>query len=197
MSEFKQSWWDKNLEKKYDIFATWVGDSNAPSKKYFRKYVKDHEYKSLIDLGCGNATEYFAYKEEYPELKYIGVDSSEFLNNRNSALGVSMILASAENVPLESGCVDVVFCRHVLEHQPSFEPVLAEMIRLAKHEAIHVFFIAPDERDTHIGYSASENLYHNRYNINDIENFLKILNLEFKWIDISNIEKALVIKKPS
>jgi len=196
MTTFKQTWWDDNLPDRFEEFNSWVGDKNSQSKVYFRKYVKDKNYKTLIDLGCGNATEYFAYKEEYPELNYLGVDSSEILYKKNIENDVPMWLSSAEETNLTDNHSEIVFSRHVLEHQPSFLPVLSEMIRLASKEAIHVFFIPPGDNQEHIGYDGTENLYHNRYNKSDIEKYL-VLNEKigsFFWYNINVVETALIIK---
>lgn len=196
-NEFVQDWWDKNLDTRYEEFASWVGDSNSISKKMFREYIKDKEYTSMIDLGCGNATEYFAYKKEYPAMKYLGIDSSKFLFNKNVSLGVPMMHVAGDKIPLWRNYVDVVYSRHVLEHQPSFKPLLSEMIRLALKEVINVFFITPKEREI-IHYSEEDNLYHNTFCRDEIEDYLR--NHEdvetFTWIPISFTEIALsIIKK--
>jgi ubiquinone/menaquinone biosynthesis C-methylase UbiE len=196
MEDFKQTWWDENLETRFEEFESWVGGSDSTSKVFFRNYIKNKGYKSLIDIGCGNSTEYFAYKREYPEIEYIGVDSSEFLYNRNTSLGINMILAPGENTGLPDSHSAVVFSRHVLEHQPDFRPILNEMIRIADMEAIHVFFIIPGEAPEHIGYDPSQNLYHNRYNKSDIDDFISGIKKisSHEWIQISELEVALSIR---
>lgn len=197
MTEHKQTWWDKNLPEKYNQFVSWVGPSSSNSKVYLRNHVIKNKYKSIIDVGCGNATEFFAYKEEYPELIYLGIDSSEFLYKKNTELGVNMLLAPGENTGLKDGHSEIVFSRHVLEHQINFRPILKEMIRIAYKEAVHIFFIAPSMVPEHIGYDSSENLYHNRYNIDDIEEFLKNENSveSFHWVPLDIEEVILFINK--
>lgn len=197
MSEFKQTWWDDNLETRYKEFESWVGNSDSQSKKWARKYVKDGGYKSLLDLGCGNATEFFAYKKEQPEVNYLGVDSSKYLYDRNTKLGVPMILTPIEATGLEDNHSEVAFSRHVLEHQPDFRPVLKEIVRLGSKLAMHVFFIIPKEDPEHIGYDSVSNLYHNRYNKKDVENFLLELPgiRSYKWLPITWSENALIIEK--
>lgn len=197
MSDFKQTWWDQNLDTRFQEFESWVGDSNHPSKKMFRDYIKDKGYKSLIDLGCGNATEFFAYQQENPEMEYLGADSSIFLYNRNRNMGVPMTLMRDDKVILPDKHSEVVFSRHVLEHQPSFKPLLSEMIRLAKKEVVNVFFIAPKEKEI-INYDPIDNLFHNTFCIDEIEDYLR--NHEdvqtFSWIPITFTEVGLsIIKK--
>ncbi len=197
IENFHQTWWDENLEKRFSEFESWVGPRGAYSKQFFRKYIKEKGYRSLIDLGCGPASEYFAYLEEYPELSYLGIDSSEFLYKRNIALEVPMVWCEAHNVPLEDNHYDVVFSRHVLEHQPTFKPVLNEMIRLAEKEAIHVFFLRPGHGEI-INYDPTQNLFHNVYDKEEIEEFLgNHKDVEtFSWVPLNNTEAALsIIKK--
>lgn len=195
MEAFKQTWWDNNLPNRFEEFNSWIGDKNAQSKIFCRNLVKDWKYKSLIDLGCGTATEYFAYKEEYPELVYTGIDSCEVLFNKNQDAGIPMILSAGETVPLPDNCVEVVFARHILEHQPKAEPVLEEMIRLSSKVAMHVFFMIPRQEPESIGYDSKENLYHNRYDKDKIEAFLNSHSKvkSFEWLSINPSENVLVI----
>lgn len=195
MTEFTQTWWNLNLPNRMEEFNSWVGNKNAQSKIYCRKIVREGNYKSLVDLGCGTATEFFAYKEEYPELKYLGVDSCKSLYDQNEKMGVPMLLASVEDTKLEDGQFDVVFVRHVLEHQPTFQPTLEEMIRIGSQLAMHVFFMIPRDELEAIGYDAIDNLYHNRYDKRDIEKFLKNHPkvVWFEWHNINISENVLMI----
>ncbi len=67
------------------------------------------------------------------------------------------------------------------------------MIRIAKFEAVHVFFIKPDNISQEINYSNDTNLFHNKYNKQDIELFLtnnpKVSRWE--WYDNNKSECTL------
>ena len=197
MTHFRQTWWNHNLPSRFDEFKTWIGGKDALSKVFCRKMIKNAEYKSLADFGCGTATEFFGYKEEYPELKYLGIDSCTELVHRNRELEVPMLNASVEDTLLPDGSYEVAFGRHILEHQPSAEPTLNEMIRVASRVAMHVFFMKPRHEPEAIGYDPAENLYHNRYDIGKIEKFLEAHPdvSTFDWLDLSDAEMLLVIYK--
>lgn len=197
MSEFKQTWWDQNLPTRFNEFQSWVGASNEPSKVYFRNFVKEKGYKTLVDLGCGNATEYFAYKQEIPDLLYIGVDSSQYLYDLNTSKGVTMIKSDITRTPLNDSAFDIAFSRHVLEHQPNFRPALKEIIRLGKKVSVHVFFIPPKEGNEIINYSKEQNLYHNQYSKSEIEDFVKSFKdvEKFEWVQITANEVGLIMYK--
>ena len=70
------------------------------------------------------------------------------------------------------------------------------MIRLAKKEAIHVFFIIPGENEI-INYDEKQNLYHNTFSKPEIEKYLKANNDvdSFSWIQLTETEAALSITK--
>lgn len=187
---FQQTWWDTIIHQKEDSFLYGIGGSEAVSKVYSRNYIMSKNYKSIIDVGCGPATEYFAYKKDGYEINYLGVDSSTHFFNKNRENGVPMHLSPAEFTNLPSNCADVVFSRHVLEHQPNFDPILDEMIRLARIEAIHIFFFSPWVYEQSSNYDQTENLWHTTYSRGDIENYLsRHPKVEkFEWKKVPNEE---------
>jgi hypothetical protein len=70
------------------------------------------------------------------------------------------------------------------------------MIRIAEKEAIHVFFIKPQEKEN-IHYDKAQNLFHNTYAAKDIEDFLTAHKdvLQYNWIPMTHNEVALSISK--
>ena len=187
---FNQTWWDTKIKENESSFYYGIGDENADSKIFTRKYIKSQRYKSIIDLGCGPATEFFAYKMEDYDINYLGVDSSRYFFDKNTSVGVPMHLSRAESTSLPASCVEVVFSRHVLEHQPFFEPILEEMIRLGEREAMHVFFFKPWGQEKSSNYDHNENLWHTTYNKESIEDYLKnhpkVKNYTWEEVPISS-----------
>ena len=189
----KQTWWDKDIRSRFDEFKSWVGTSEAYSKKYARKRIIKAGYKSIVDVGCGNATEYFAYKKEAPEIDYLGVDGSEFLYEHNLKAGVPMRCAEAHDTRLPVSSYDVAFYRKVLDHQSDFRPVLDELTRIGSKEAWHIFFIIPRDKEI-INYDEKQNLYHNTYNRNEVMEYA-LANpkvLKARWELITEIEEVLI-----
>jgi ubiquinone/menaquinone biosynthesis C-methylase UbiE len=192
---FKQTWWDSNLTTQFDQFKNWVGDSNAESKVYFRNYIKKFNFKNVLDVGCGPATEFYGFQKDNIILDYTGVDSSKILNQINTEKGIPMILSDADKIPVNDSSYELVFSRHVLEHQPSYEGVLSEMIRCASIMAAHIFFIKPLNEPTKIVFDKDSNLYHNVYSREDIENYLNSNKKvsHYDWLEINHNENLLVI----
>lgn len=197
MSEiYKQTWWDNNLTNNnmFNTFLGWVGDSSAESKVFFRNYLKDKDYKNIVDVGCGPATEYFGFKQDNINIEYTGVDSSEFLFNYNKNRDIPMIHAEAHRIPVDNDSFEISFSRHVLEHQPSFKPVLDELIRISSKLAVHIWFHKPEDVEI-IDYDDAQKLYHNFYKKIDIEEYLKLNEKikNFEWVDINEKENILLI----
>lgn len=192
----EQTWWNTNIHKRLDVFKSWVGDENAESKLYITNYLKKKHYTSLIDLGCGNATLYSCFKNNKLDISYTGVDSCDFFIKTNNSLGINTLAGDIRNLTgISDSEYDIGFSRHTLEHQPTFNNELNELIRISKFEACHIFFIKPSDI-CKINYDSASNLYHNVYSrieINDfLENHKKVKS--WNWADINTNEIALHIQ---
>jgi len=190
----KQTWWDKEIKDQFDDFKSWVGSSQAPSKVFMRKWLAEHKINSILDIGCGMCDEFEAYKKEYPNIQWTGVEGSVFLHKKAIVKGKPVVNKEGHNIGFTDGAFDVSYARHVLEHQKSYKPILKEMIRVASKIATHTFFIAPQEKEI-INYNKKLNLYHNTFNKNKIEEFVKSFDKvkSLSWLTISKVEVALVI----
>ena len=141
----EQTWWNKNAKAQYETFKNWVGNKDAPTKKYSAEHCHAKGYESVADLGCADGTFYLSLKDVYSEIKYVGVDSCTFFVEMNTRNGIPTIQSDIRNIPdIKDSSVDMCYSRHTFEHQPDFETILGEMIRIGKKEACHIFFIKPD-----------------------------------------------------
>ena len=179
----------------YSTFKEWVGDENALTKQYAVKYINDKGYKSVVDMGCGDATMFYGIKNKYPDIEYVGVDSCSFFITMNKRRNIPVIESDIRNVTnLADSSMDICFSRHTFEHQSFFKDILKEMIRIGKKEACHIFFIKPSNEEN-INYDSKTDLYHNTYSKNDIEEYLltnpKVAS--WNWTDLTQSENALHI----
>jgi len=192
------SWWNKNSENRIDDFKSWVGNQDNPSKKYCRKYIADKQYKSIIDCGCGLASEYYGYQEDKYNINYTGLDSCTYFNTINKDNGIQMIESELEkDLPIIDNSYECVFCREVLEHLSFYEKAISEFIRIGKKEIIICWFIKPTTDDDEINYWEEEDLYHNKYNISKLEKFV-LSNTKVEklfWEDIDQSILHIVLKK--
>jgi ubiquinone/menaquinone biosynthesis C-methylase UbiE len=167
------TWWNKNVEARIGDFKSWIGDYNKDTKIYCRNYVANKKYKTIIDCGCGVATEYYGYKSDKYEINYTGLDSCKYLIDLNINQGINMIYAELEKpLPIEDNLYDCVYCREVIEHLPYYEKTINSFIRIAKKEIIIVWFLKPHLSPDKFNYWYQEDLYHNQYNIEELEKFI-------------------------
>jgi ubiquinone/menaquinone biosynthesis C-methylase UbiE len=167
------TWWNKNAENRIDDFKIWVGDFDQPSKIHCRNYIINKKYKSIIDCGCGLASEYFGFKKDNYKIEYTGLDSCEYFIKLNNEKNIPMIEAELEaDFPVKDSTYECVYGREILEHLSYYEKTISEMIRIASKEVIAIFFIEPGDKDE-INYWKEEDLYHNKYEKDKLEKFIK------------------------
>ncbi len=195
----KSNWWNEHLKegsKDLEEFANWIKGYDQPTKNYCRKYVISKKYKSIVDCGSGLAAEYFGYKSENSDIDYTGLDSCDFLIEKNKEVGIKMIKGDLEEaLPLKDNQFEVVYCKAVLEHLRTPYIALKEFIRAAEKEVIIGWFIKPGDEPSKINYWEAENLYHNIYSKKEIEDFLRSQPKvkDFKWHNINKNENVLHI----
>ena len=190
---FVQTWWNDRVENNIETFNGWIGDYKAESKLYMGKYLENKDYTSILDAGCANASFSDTLRYLKIDLTYTGVDSCKYFVNTNNSKGINTIESDITKMQgISDKSYDIVFSRHTFEHQPQHQPILNEMIRVAKREACHIFFIKPGETDL-VNYSPTDNLFHNRYSVFSIETTLKnnIRVVSWKWVEINEKECAL------
>lgn len=191
-----QTWWNQNAERQYTQFQEWVGDEHEESKVYSANHCIEQTYKTILDLGCGDGTFFTTIKSRDPSIEYMGVDSCDFFVQLCTARHIPVLRSDIRSLPeIPDGSIDFVFSRHTWEHQPEFQSILREMVRLANHEACHIFFIKPHMEPTKIVYEPESNLYHNVYSKTDIETILSSIQKVkgWTWVDINAKEVALHI----
>jgi 2-polyprenyl-3-methyl-5-hydroxy-6-metoxy-1,4-benzoquinol methylase len=164
-------WWNKNVESRIDDFKKWLEDDKALDTQYCRDYIAKNNYKSMLDCGSGFCVNYHAFKDCGYDIEYTGVDSCKYLIETNK--GINIVDANLEDKLPIDGPYDIVYSRSVAEHLKCYETFINEMIRLAKHEVIIIFFITPSDKEDFIDYWEAEDLYHNHYNKEKLENFIK------------------------
>ena len=170
---FQQTWWEKNLENQMGEFRLWIGDYKAESKVFCRKYIASKGYKSILDCGCGVCTEYYGYKNDGYPIEYKGVDATPKLVALGLKNGIDVVEGYLEALPAADASVDVCYIRHILEHLPYYGDAINEAMRVAAKEVVICWFIKPDDQPDLVNYDATNNLYHNRYNIDGVLNLIQ------------------------
>lgn len=167
------TWWNNNIENELEVFKEWVKGYENITKTYCRKYIANKGYKSIIDCGCGVATEYYGYKADNYKINYTGLDSCKYFVDNNKANGISMIEAELEETfPIPDDSFECVYCREVIEHLSYYEKAINEFIRIGTKEVLIAWFLYPRKEPDDIIYWKSGDLFHNIYDIRKMENFI-------------------------
>lgn len=93
--------------------------------RFYQSALQTHGTGRLLDLGCGKAPLYAAYKEHVTEI--ICVDWANTLH-RNEHLDLELDLS--EPLPFADGEFDTIILSDVLEHIPVPESLWSEMVRI-------------------------------------------------------------------
>ncbi len=140
-------WWEKAINNHPAVIhdlATWWGNENAPSRLSARRHMRAQHYHSVLDVGCGFATDYTGFLRDGTSITYTGIDITPQLVERAKQTGATVMQGDAQHLPFfENEQFDVCYARHLLEHALQPKPLFEELIRVAKKEVLITFFIKP------------------------------------------------------
>lgn len=146
-------WWDAFCEAGgLDDLQEWLGGVDHPSRVRLRERVAECQYQSVLDCGAGLALDYIQMKNLAHKCVWKGIEPSREMRHAAQTVvrgqfdqieKMPLRAGSIEDIPYEDSKFDLVYARHILEHLPKIEQPLNEMIRVARLEAIVVFFMRP------------------------------------------------------
>jgi ubiquinone/menaquinone biosynthesis C-methylase UbiE len=142
--------------------------------------IKDMEYKSVLEVGCGIGTNLRALHE--PSRKYYGLDISPVGIKHAKSFNdkIEYVCASAEHIPLES--IDIVFSVHALERMNNcIDAVTKELYRITNKRLI---LIEP--------FYEHQNMFgkaHNRHCGYPKNLYKKIRNVGFSIVSFKRLSK--------
>jgi ubiquinone/menaquinone biosynthesis C-methylase UbiE len=174
------AWWDEYTKQLGGVenLETWLGGVDEWSRIRVRERVAECQYESVLDCGAGLGLDWYGFSNLSHDANWRGIEPSSGM--RRSAMQMMGSFGRTTPPPIEDGEItaipfgdgeiECVYCRHVLEHLPSFEAALTEMLRVAKLEVMVVFFMRPG-RDAYLTRER-DGLWQNRYAKVDVEDLL-------------------------
>ena len=179
-----------------------------PSRSWVRGWLRDHPGLRLLDIPCGPGVEYEGFERDDIPVEYLGMDHSDTMLEafRRRFPNASLQKGSIHRIPLSTGSMDVVLCRHILEHLEDFRPAVGEAVRVTQRWLIIVLFRQPTRGEHRtIGWGA----YDNRIDHDALTMFLDELAVRHTWhrIDHSSApqpmppsrdpDTIIVVEKPA
>lgn len=81
----------------------------TPTFKDFKNHFNFQPNDSLLDVGCAKGFMLVDFKKQMPEMKFSGIDISEYaINNCHENMMDYLSVADAKNLPFEKGSFDFV-----------------------------------------------------------------------------------------
>ena len=144
------SWWDDQSPSVLEVFLQdEVEGVDHPSRRYLRDWLERHPGRTLLDIPCGAGVEYDGIVRANLPVTYIGMDASDRMLQvvRKRHPDGDFRRGNVVDIPLPDGAVDVVLCRHILEHLNDFRPAVREAVRVAKERVFLVLFRLPTHEE--------------------------------------------------
>jgi SAM-dependent methyltransferase len=174
------TWWDaQDPEYLHERFLRDPIDGiDHPSRRYLRAWLTAHPRRSLLDVPCGPGVEYEGFQRDEVPVRYLGMDASDTMLTvcRQKFPDMDLRKGDITQIPLPDQAVDVVLCRHILEHLEDYRPAVREAVRVARQKVFVVLFRIP----THEERSAlGRGAWDNRVNGRELAAFLESLGCAF------------------
>lgn len=140
-------WDDTSPHQLSRLITDHLNNPQDQERRAIRRILINYRINSVLDCGCGPATEYFGYQTEpkLTHLQYYGIDLSSRMINFAKTRAPRLPLARADiaRLPFPDHSFDAVILKHVLEHQRfGYTSVLTEAVRVARTCVIVDFFHA-------------------------------------------------------
>jgi len=172
-----KDFWSKASPEAIDKIVKNLSDPNDKEREQIRRILSELGVCSVLDAGCGPATEYLSYRssDALREVKYVGVDlSARMLDIARARFdGIPLVRSDADSLPFADKSFDAVVIRHVLEHQPNgYKKIVEEAIRIARKGVVIDFFLPPLGFNFDVKLTGKEGIATNWYSKNNFEKFL-------------------------
>ncbi|GEM_PF-7070634 len=134
-------YWRDAAPKNLAALEDHLGNPEDPERKLIRRILSDKKSTTLLDAGCGSATELRGYRINGLAIEYTGLDRQSAMfdfarKNFSTDQQAHFVEGDINNLPFKDGSFDTVLLKHVLEHQQFYEGAVEEAIRVAKKTVV-------------------------------------------------------------
>ena len=135
-----ERWWQDNLDTNEVTLRGWLEGSDPASRDAVARIAVDAKASTVLEVGPGLYIDYARHWRTMPGVQYTALERTPKLVQRGLDMGIPVVTGSIERIPFVDGSFDVAYCRHVVEHLPSYELAIAELVRVSRGTAVVVFF---------------------------------------------------------
>ncbi|MFR8879666.1 MAG: class I SAM-dependent methyltransferase [Methanobrevibacter smithii] len=138
--ELSRKHFDKQADKYDQTNTTYYSKEGKISCRDIADYLKDKEFKKLLDVGTGTGYLIELLIKEH-DAQYYGLDlSREMIKvaKGKNIKNTEFIEGVANKLPYENESFDVVTCSQSFHHYPYQEDALSEAYRVLKKDGIYI-----------------------------------------------------------
>jgi len=188
-------WWVENVPKETEMFIGWLGTLKDVSRVWLRNFIRENLIKSALDVACGACIEKEGFDYDNLDVKYKGIDISEFLVSRNKERGYDCEIGNIEDIPEPDNSWELVYGRHIVEHLEYYEKAIAQMCRVATRYVVIIHFIPMPESDEPKTRELNGlEVYHNRYGESKFVEYCKTFG-EVKRVQMEDSKQSITVIK--
>lgn len=144
-----------------------------PDRDYFINFATECELQSILEIGAGSQFEAKILRErgQLTKITYTIMDVNKFWlkEGKKHLPEADFKYGSINKIPFPENSFDMVYCRHVIEHQPYYEIPLKEMIRVSRDWVFLNIFRWSLQEDV----IRRQKYYSNAYSITKLLNYCK------------------------
>jgi hypothetical protein len=180
-----EMWWSHHIQARGitgSTFAGWLSQSDPHSRRAVFQQVETLGARSVLEFGPGTFLDYQTYWRAHPWIGYRAVELTPELVAYGQGLGAQVVQGSIASVD-HYGQADVAYCRHVLEHLPSYHSALGTLIDHARRAVVVVFFqLGEGDQDSIVvDQTLAHGTYCNVYSRSRLEASLTARGLRYSW----------------
>jgi len=92
------------------------------------------QVRSILDVGCAVGNFYDIFRTLNPDISYVGIDSSSGMIDEARKRRPDLEFHVSDGGPLQfdDNAFDLVFCTGVLNHNPDYQEMITDQLRVAK-----------------------------------------------------------------
>lgn len=177
MSNYNEYW--NNIEICNMLEALWKVEPYQLERQKYTDNILSMSPASILDIGCGCGVLYKNLKHSDPNIsnRYKGVDISQpFLDKFTAAYpDADVSLENGETLSFDDNSFEAVVFYDVLRHQPEYETLLTEALRVSSKYVfmIETFVNNENDEDLEITYKwYTLDIYDNWYSRDKMKNFI-------------------------
>jgi SAM-dependent methyltransferase len=188
------TWWDNQSYGyiKDEFLRDEIDGVSHPSREYIREWLTANPGLSILDIPCGPGVEYEGIRNKNIPVRYIGMDKSDTVLRAvvDRFPEINVRKGDITQIPLPDRSVDIVLCRHILEHLEDYRPAVQEALRVARQYVFIILFKLPTRKEVmHIGWGT----WDNRLQWDEFETFLSTLRVTY---DVERIPYKHPVREP-